>query len=331
MKILVTGAFGNVGESTLEYLVQNKNYEITAFDLRNWANWRVSRRFRKKITILWGDLRNRQKIFRAVKGQDLVMHIGAVIPPKANRNKEYTQEVNFGGTKNIVDAITDQSNRPKLIYTSSVAIYGDVRNNDSPLISETDPPNVSPGDFYGEAKLKAEKYVRNADIDWVVFRLSYIPNSKKIKLTPLMFRMPLDTPIEITHTKDCGKALVNAIEREDIWGKIYNLGGGKECQIYYREFLDKMLPLMGVKRLPDEAFGNEPFHCCFYDTKALNEKLQFQKHTLEDLFQEMANNAKGKRMLAKIFRPFVRPLLLLLSPYYRKNKKRLKRKKRDEK
>lgn len=321
MKILLTGAFGNVGESTLEILL-SRNYEITCFDKRTLENARVARRFKRKVEkIIWGDIRDSKKVELAVEGQDLVLHIAAIIPPKANRNFEYTTEVNTGGTINVVNAIKKQSNPPKLIYTSSVAVYGDVRHRKSPLITEEYWINPSPGDHYALTKIDAENYIRKSRLIWAIFRLSYIPNSKKIQLTPLMFRMPLDTPIEFTHTKDTGLALVNAIERKDIWGKIFNLGGGKKCQFVYKEYLDKMLPLLGVEPLPESAFSNEPFHCCYYDTAKLQKMLKFQNHTFDNLLDEMVKNARSKRILARIFKPLVKPVLLMLSPYYRKRNK----------
>lgn len=327
MKILLTGAFGNVGSSTLEVLLKENDLTITCFDKRSLANMREAKRFKKHVRVIWGDIRNKKKVAKAVEGQEIVLHVAAVIPPKANKNNKRTEQINFGGSKNIVDAMEKQIKKAKIIYTSSVAVYGDVRHLDNHIIKEDYPFNPSPGDFYAVTKIKAEEYIRNSSLEWTVFRLSYIPNSKKIKLTPLMFKMPLNTPIEMTHTKDCGAALAKAIFVDEIWGRTFNLGGGKECQVYYNDFMDKMLPLMGIGKLPKEAYSDEPFHCCFYDTEEIQELLQFQKHNLNNLFDEMVRNAKGKRILAKIFKPIVKPFLLTLSPYYKKNKKLSKDKK----
>ena len=325
MKVLVTGAFGNVGASALMALIAKNKYEITCFDRPKFANRNESRKFKKDVKIIWGDLRNPKKVEKAVKGQDIVLHIGAIIPPAANRSKKRTLAINFGGTKNIVDAIVKQSSKPRIIYTSSVAVYGDVRELGEHCIDVDYAFNPSPDDFYAETKIQAEKYIRESGVDFVIFRLSYIPNAEKIALTPLMFRMPLDTPIEFTHTLDAGLAIANTIEKDEMFGNVYNLGGGKNSQMYYKEFLENMLPFMGVDMLPAEAFSTEPFHCCFYETTELEKMLQFQKHDMKDLFQEMVDNTRAARILARIFKPIVRPFLLMLSPHYGKNK-RLKRK-----
>jgi nucleoside-diphosphate-sugar epimerase len=331
MKVLVTGAFGNVGVSTLKALIDEKKHEITCFVRPKLSNLRKARKYKNDVRIVWGDLRNPKKVNEAVKDQDIVLHIAAIIPPAANRSRKRTFDINLGGTKNIVDAIQKQSTKPKLIYTSSVAVYGDVRELGEHCIDINYPFNPSPDDFYAVTKIKAEEYIKESGIEYMIFRLSYIPNSDSIKLTPLMFRMPLDTPIEFTHTLDTGVALSNAIEKKGMFGKVWNLGGGKKNQIYYKEFLENMLPFMGVDMLPDEAFSTEPFHCCFYDTKELEKLLKFQKHTMDDLYQEMVEKTKAARVFARIFKPIVVPFLLMLSPYYAKNKRLKRKQKRQEK
>ena len=180
MKILVSGAFGNVGESTVESLL-NTDHEITCFDKRTFETAKTARQFKKKVRIIWGDIRNKKKVGSAVEGQDLVMHIAAVIPPKANKNHKYTEQVNYGGTKNIVNAMLKQPQKPKLIYTSSVAVYGDVRDKETPFVTEDTPFNPIPGDFYAITKINSEEYITQSGLEYSIFRLSYIPNSKKIK------------------------------------------------------------------------------------------------------------------------------------------------------
>lgn len=317
MKVLLTGAFGNVGSSTLEELISRNGFEITCFDLKNFETWRTARKFRGQMDIIWGDIRDKNKLRTAVANQDIVVHMAAIIPPRARFEPEYTEEVNVGGTRNLIEVMNEQPHPPKLLYTSSVAIYGDVRNKKPPTITLKDPVNPSPGDNYGETKATCEELIKNSGLDWSIFRLSYIPNSKKIKLDPLMFDMPLDTLLEFTHTKDCGLAIANAITKEEIWGRMFNIGGGKDCQLMYKDFLHQMLKVMGVGPLPDEAFGTNPFHCGYYDTEESQALFNYQRHTFEHLLEEMKNQAPVKVFLARTFQPFVRWYILSKSKYYR--------------
>ncbi|MFX0043930.1 MAG: NAD-dependent epimerase/dehydratase family protein, partial [Candidatus Hodarchaeota archaeon] len=145
MKILLTGPFGNVGLSTLEEIIK-RNYKIIAFDIKNKKNKKLAKKFENQIEIVWGDLRNYEDVQKAVKGVDIIIHLAAIIPPLADKLPELAEEVNVGGTRNIVKAIINQNNKPKLIFTSSIAVYGDRRKN--PIIKLTDLINPSKEDYY---------------------------------------------------------------------------------------------------------------------------------------------------------------------------------------
>jgi hypothetical protein len=137
--------------------------------------------------------------------------------------------------------------------------------------------------------------------------------------------MPLDTLVEAVHAKDVATALVNAIERDDLWGNTFNLGGGKECQIMYKDNLNDFFEIMGFGRnfLPDSAFTRENFHCGFYDlaeSKKLNDQLHFQNHNLEFFYGEVRKWIGFKRFLIPLVRPILRNLILRRSKFYKKSK-----------
>ena len=54
---------------------------------------------------------------------------------------------------------------------------------------------------------------------------------------------------------------------------------------------------MGIGRLPEEAFSEEPFHCGYMDTTESQRILQYQRYTYEDYVQE----TKKRYSFAKIF------------------------------
>ncbi|MFX1538499.1 MAG: NAD-dependent epimerase/dehydratase family protein [Promethearchaeota archaeon] len=323
MKVLLTGAFGNVGSSTLEELIKI-GHQVRCFDIKTSINKKRARKFRKKVEIFWGDLRNIEDVEGAVVGVDVVIHLAAIIPPLANQNPEFAETVNVGGTRNIINAMEKLPNPPKLIYTSSVAVYGDIRHKESPIIKTTDPFNPSPHDEYARQKIKCEELIKNSELIWVIFRLAAIP-PLDIKLDPLMFEVPLDTPIEFAHTKDTGLAIAKAASNKEIWGKIFHLAGGEQCRIPYKEYVGKMLEAMGIGRLPEEAYSDAPFHCGYMETKESQRLLQYQRHTFDDLLEETKKRAPMKRLLAILFRPLVRSYLLGKSPHYQTYKRSLRK------
>ena len=132
MKVLLTGAFGNVGLSTLKEMLK-RNYNVRIFDIKNNRNKRLANKYKKDVEIFWGDLRNYNEVEKAINDRDVVVHVAAIIPPLADKKPKFAESVNIGGTANIIKAMENQLKKPKLIFTSSVAIYGDRLEN--PLIS----------------------------------------------------------------------------------------------------------------------------------------------------------------------------------------------------
>jgi hypothetical protein len=139
-------------------------------------------------------------------------------------------------------------------------------------------------------------------------------------MDPLMFHMPLDTSIEICDTKDVGLALVNAIKCDEVWGEIFNLAGGERCRITYREYLNDMMEIFGLGRnfLPEEGFAEKDFHCGYMDTEKSQSLLGYQKHTLEDYYNEVKTKIGPKRHFMPAIRWIIRLNLLKRSERYRR-------------
>jgi nucleoside-diphosphate-sugar epimerase len=327
MKVLLTGAFGNIGHSTLDELLK-RNDDVTVFDIMNHRNKRLYKKnYMHRVKVIWGDLRDYQLVEEAVRGQDAVIHLGAVIPPLADLKPDLAESVNVGGTLNIIMAIEKQERKPKLIYSSSVAIYGD--RVKTPLIKVTDPLNPNPKDEYAKQKVKCESMIRASSIDkWAILRLSAIFSEGNLRIDPIMFDMPLDTSVEICYSRDVGLAMSNAIRCDLVWGKTLHIAGGSSCRISYGDFIDRMLDMFGFGRgyLPEEAFSKEGFHCGFMETEESERLLHYQRTTLDAYFDLVKDKFRISRIFVRFVKRIIRPFLLLKSPYYKKyqREKRLK-------
>jgi nucleoside-diphosphate-sugar epimerase len=207
-----------------------------------------------------------------------------MIPPAADHDPEMAWEVNVGGTGNLLAAMKGQHPVPRLIYASSISVYGD-RLAD-PGIRRGDPLRPSVGDEYAKTKIAAERMIRSAHPEWTILRLCGILTSE-LKIQPLMFHMPLDTCLEWCHSADAGYALVEAIQHDELDGRVFNLGGGESCRTKAADFLRTMLPLYGLDPsvLPAYAFARHNFHSGYYlDGDELDELLGFRRKTLQDYF-----------------------------------------------
>ena len=319
-KVLLTGGSGAVGFETFKELLRRKDrYDIRIFNLDQKRERKIFAPYTGQAEMIWGDLRDTSLVEKAVRDVDYILHIAALIPPTADRQPNLAWDINVGGTTNILKGMENQPTTPKLIYTSSISVYGDRINN--PEIRVGDPLRPSDGDEYARTKIEAEKRIRDSGVTWTIFRLCGIlyPN---LSVQPLMFHMPLDTSLEFCHNSDAGFALVEAIESNALWGKTFNLGGGEQCRTNARAFIKTMMPFYGVnpETIPEYAFATRNFHSGFYkDSDMLEKFLHFQKHTLEDHFNIVKEKVSPfqRFMIHMIPRFLIRAWMLRMSEPYK--------------
>ena len=80
MKILITGAFGNIGKAVIEE-ANKRGHEIIVFEMDSKKTQKDASKYRKKIKeVIFGDIRNLEDINKAVKECDSVIHLAAIIP-----------------------------------------------------------------------------------------------------------------------------------------------------------------------------------------------------------------------------------------------------------
>ena len=128
MKILVTGADGFIGSHLCEKLVK-EGHDVKAFVYYNSFNsygWidSIEKKIRDKLKIFSGDIRDENLVKKAVKGNEIIIHLAALvgIPYSYNSPQSY-YETNVKGTLNILQAAKDLKVK-KIIHTSTSEVYG---------------------------------------------------------------------------------------------------------------------------------------------------------------------------------------------------------------
>jgi nucleoside-diphosphate-sugar epimerase len=324
MNILLTGAFGIVGRETIPELVA-AGHSVRCFDVATKATRRMCRRTLRRLArrslpqpeLRWGSLTDIGDVAAACAGMDAVIHLGAVIPPMADRKPELARLVNVGGTEVLVRCLERTNPACRLVFTSSIAIYGDRRHG--PVIRIEDAPNPGRHDPYAHQKIEAEAVVRSSLLDWNILRLTYIVSADKLRMDPLMFEMPLDTPIEICHAADVALALRRAAEGT-FRGQTFQIAGGQSCRTTFGDYLRRMLALFGFgqcQRLPDQAWSTGEFHCAWMDTEESQRVLGFQRAGLEEYYREVKRVSAFKCFLVRLARPLAWAWLLSRSVYWR--------------
>jgi nucleoside-diphosphate-sugar epimerase len=314
MRILVTGAMGLVGLKTVEELIR-QNYTVRTFDMPTARNKRSAKSFKGKADIMWGDIRKLRDVESALRNIDAVIHLAAIIPPLADALPALAEAVNVGGTANILEALSHMNPAPRMLFTSSISVYGD--RVAIPFISLHDELTPNPEDHYAHQKIRCESMIRASGLQWTIFRLSYIVSVRKLKLDPLMFDMPLATSIEICDSADAALALVNALAVQAISGETFHIAGGAQCRTTYREYLAAMLKLFGLGRtsVPEAAFKTSGFHCGYMDTDKSERLFHFQRTSIAEYFSIVKQKMHWRRVFLRPLSQIAQWFLFSRSPY----------------
>ncbi|NOZ28838.1 MAG: NAD(P)-dependent oxidoreductase [Chloroflexi bacterium] len=326
MKVLLTGAFGNIGQGTLEELLR-RGHTVRCFDLQSRDNERAARRFHGRIEVFWGDLRRPEDVAAAVVGQDVVVHLAFVIPKlsatgiESEKQPDWAYGINVEGTRNLLQAMRAITpSPPRILFTSSYHVYGRTQHLPPPR-RVADP--VDPLEHYARHKVICEQLVRESGLTWAIFRLAAALPVRLI-LDPGMFDVPLSNRIEFIHPRDVALAIANALESDEVWGRMWLIGGGPRCQYTYREIVSRVLGAVEIGMLPEDAFATAPYSTDWLDTTESQRVLRYQRRDLEDYVQDMKAELGFRRHLVRAFRPLIRYWLLRKSPYCRDGRRMLR-------
>ncbi len=326
MRILLTGALGNIGQNVLTLLLQ-LGHEVRCFDIRSEKNeklfstlttlpWRA-----RKVEMLWGDIREQERVNQAVENVQAIIHLAALIPPLSEKQPELAREINVQGTQNLIKAALSLEARPLLIFSSSISIYGP-RMAEPPPRTALDP--VHPTDNYTHHKVECERMIKESGLPWTFLRVGVVSVTDVMgSIDPIIFEIPLDQRLEFIHSRDVARACVNALSA-DVQGKTLLIGGGETCRMLQRDFLKGALGAAGLGVFPDTAFivpreNSDWFYTDYMDTEESQKLLHYQVCSFADYIMELEEALRFTRIPARLFRPVILFFLSLKSPYYRKH------------
>lgn len=310
-KIALTGASGGMGSQTLIELMKSQNNHFIRILLLDKPSERaygknLVKKYPHDIDVFYGDITNYEDCLRLVNGCDYVLHTAAVIPPLSDHYPELAERVNFGGTMNMVRAVKSMQNEPKFVAVSTLALYGH-RNHKHPWARVGDPLLPSPFDVYAASKLRAERYVLDAELrNWAVLRQTGMLHDKMFANNlkdGLMFHTCWNTPLEWVTAHDSGVMLRNLVDYDingdlppSFWNKCYNISGGAKNRITGYETLEEGFKIIGgsVERLMKPSWNMlRNFHgVWFMDEDDLNDHLHYQSQTVTEFWQDMGKKHK---------------------------------------
>lgn len=327
LRILITGAFGNIGKAVMETAYE-RGHEITVFEILNKNTRKYARKYRKKIRkTIFGDIRNFENVKEAIEGCDAVIHLAAIIPPVTKRLRELTMDINYGGTVNIVNAIKETKQKIPIIFTSSASVMGNTQQHEK-LVSRNDPLVITGN--YQESKIKCEEFLKENAENYLTFRLAGvlpILSSVKISLLEEAFDMHPDMRLEMILDVDVAFALVTGAEKLSTGvtqnKQAYILGGGKknDWQFIGGEFLSSFFESFGLY-LPDKKYFTKDINAYqldWYDTKEVQQEFDYQNHSFDDYLIHLKKRYGVFKPFIILFRRIIMKKLVQMSPYFEKN------------
>ncbi len=152
-RFLVTGGAGFIGGHIVELLV-GEGHEVVVFDNFSTGTIGNLRAVRDAVQVVHGDIRDLNGLRASMEHIDHVLHLAAEVSVvKSLEEPEFVNEVNVGGTLNVLVAARDQGVK-RVVMSSSCAIYGDTGKQ--PQQEGLTPRPLSP---YGASKVAGEYYM----------------------------------------------------------------------------------------------------------------------------------------------------------------------------
>jgi UDP-glucose 4-epimerase len=150
VKALVTGGGGFIGSNLVRALL-DEGHDVRVLD--NFSTGNRANLSGLDIEVVEGELRSYERVHNAVRGVEVVFHLGALgSVPRSVQDPLTSSAVNIEGTLNVLLAARDEGIR-RVVFSSSSSVYGPRR--ELPVTEDLPPDPISP---YGVAKLAAERY-----------------------------------------------------------------------------------------------------------------------------------------------------------------------------
>lgn len=110
--ILITGGTGSFGHTFVPMTLRDQNpKKIIVFSRDEMKQWNMAQKFENddRVRFFIGDVRDKDRLYRALDGVDVVIHAAATkIVPTAEYNPFEAVKTNVFGAMNVIDAAIDQ-------------------------------------------------------------------------------------------------------------------------------------------------------------------------------------------------------------------------------
>lgn len=241
--ILVTGAAGFLGRNLIARLLHS-GQGIDA-DGRTFAFDRLIATDRggldalptdPRLTVVPGDIGERDLLARVATPQTrLVFHLAGVVSGAAEADFDAGMHVNFDGTRLLLDACRAQPRAPRLVFSSSIAVYG------APLPDSIDDATpLRPTLSYGTQKVACESLIND-------YARRGLVDARAIRFPGVVVRPPAPNGALSAFNSD--------VIREPVAGRAMVCPVSPGARIWVQSIDEAVANLLHAARLTPDAWG----------------------------------------------------------------------------
>lgn len=220
--ILVTGGTGSFGQTFIPMTLAKYNpRRLIIFSRDEMKQWEMAKKFEAdpRVRFFIGDVRDRERIYRALDGVDYVVHAAATkIVPTAEYNPFECVKTNINGAMNVIDACIDRRVKRVVVLSTDKA--------------------SSPANLYGATKLVSDKlfiagnsYAGGNDTKFSVVRYGNVMGSRG-SVIPFFMSIKESGVLPITDNR-MTRFMITLEQAVDlVWHAFEDMQGG---EIYVRK------------------------------------------------------------------------------------------------
>lgn len=238
--ILITGGTGSFGYAFVPMTLSKYNpRQLTIYSRDEMKQWEMAKLFNNddRVRFLIGDVRDKDRLSRALDGVDYVVHAAATkIVPTAEYNPFECVKTNINGAMNLIDACIDQGVKRVVALSTDKA--------------------SSPANLYGATKLASDKlfvaanaYTGGHNTKFSVVRYGNVMGSRG-SVIPFFMTQARTGKLPITDMRMTRFMITLEQGVELIWHAFDDMEGG---EIYVRKIPSMKVTDVALSVAPDAA------------------------------------------------------------------------------
>jgi len=310
LNVLVVGGTGFIGSYLCKELIK-RNAQVIVYDLM--PNIQAIEEVKDKVEVVRGDVGDLTNILEVVKRRniDYIVHLAYLLIPESKKYPAMALKVNCEGTLNIFEAARILDVR-RVIWASSIAVYGPPEYYGNRPVSEDDPPN--PNTLYGACKLfnehLARHYHKEYGLDIIGLRFTVVYGPGRIRgatafVKDLIEKPALGLPVKVQYAdqevdwqyiKDAVNAIILAINAKKIKHIIFNTRGYLMSVRDVAEYIRSLIPEAKIELQP----GRLGFTMNIDASRAEEELGYKPTYTVERGIKEYINSIRERKGLPTI-------------------------------